>query len=76
MLADATPPAKRRGLDCSVGTALTTLPESEATALRSMLANRQAWTDRAIFEACRAEGYAVGAQTVGRHRRGECRCFL
>lgn len=67
------PPRSRQGLPCSVAELLELLPKTESAALRRMLGDR-AWTDNAIYEAVVDEGHTVGRQSVGRHRRGVCRC--
>jgi hypothetical protein len=76
-LADiATAPPKRSGYDCSVGKLLNTLQAldtGEHTALQGMLANPD-WSSDAIYAACSDEGYSVARQSIGRHRRGSCRC--
>ena len=61
---------------CSVGRLLATMPDVEPdfdlTALRQMLASKMSSTQ--IYAALTAEGYAVGREQVGNHRRGGCSC--
>jgi hypothetical protein len=56
-----------------VGDLLERLPEPEAAALLAALADRQ-WTEGELYDALADEGHTVGQQTIGRHRRGACRC--
>jgi hypothetical protein len=63
------------GTPCSVGTALSALPAQERVALQKMLDDR-AWSQAAIHQALRDERINVGQQSIGRHRRRQCRCFL
>jgi hypothetical protein len=70
-------PKSQHGLPCSVGVLLNTLEGDELDALILMLGNpeeRNGWSASAIYDALTAEGYAVGQQTITRHRRGRCRC--
>ena len=69
----AGPPTILHGDPCSVGTLLAALPKAEADALRGILADK-AWTHESIFDTLIEEGHEVGRQTIGRHRRGQCRC--
>ena len=71
------PPERRTGLPCSVGQLLNTLEGDEHEALVAMLGDqekRDGWPSEAIFDALTAEGHHVGYQTIGRHRRGRCKC--
>lgn len=76
-LADRTPPNSIHGYPCSVGALLNTLDDAELKAFKEMLGTPQqrGWSASAIWEACTAEGYTVGLQTINRHRGGKCRCF-
>lgn len=76
MLTDraSTPPSSINGSPCSVAVLLDALPQQESDALSAMLVN-PAWTNEGIWLACRDEGYHLGRQTVGRHRREQCRCW-
>ena len=65
----------RQGLPCSVAELLESLPDVEAKALRKMLAAPfRVWGHQDIEDALLAEGHKVGRGTVGKHRRGSCRC--
>ena len=57
---------------CSVGRLLATMPDDDITALRQMLASHMSASQ--IFTALTAEGYTVGRETIGNHRRGQCSC--
>ena len=67
------PDAPVHGAPCSVGELLDTLPSEEAAALQHMLDD--GWPASKVWEACNAEGLYVGRQTVGIHRRRQCRCY-
>ena len=72
-----TPPTRSTGLPCSVRVLLDTLKGTELDALVAMLGTpekRDGWSSEAIYDALTAEGYKVGRQSVGRHRRGRCKC--
>lgn len=66
------PPAPLHGLPCSIGALRASLPVDEQAALDHMLTE---WSQSQVFIALSSEGYEVGRQTIGRHRRRECRCF-
>lgn len=70
------PPSRIHGLPCSVGTLLDTLEGAELEALKTMLGTpeQRGWSQSAIFEALKDEGYEVGRQSINRHRGGTCRC--
>jgi hypothetical protein len=70
---DAGPPKVIHGTPCSVGTTLSALPAKEREALQRMLDDRN-WTGAMIYEALADEGIEVGRQSIGRHRRCDCRC--
>jgi hypothetical protein len=70
---DAGPPTIIHGTPCSIATALSALPDEEAKALRRMLED-QRWTAGNVYDALTSEGIEVGRQSIGRHRRGDCRC--
>ena len=57
---------------CSVGRLLAIMPDDDVTALRQMLASHMSGSQ--IFTALTAEGYTVGRETIGNHRRGQCSC--
>lgn len=69
-------PAPIHGYPCSVGTLLATLKGEELEALRLMLGTKErpGWSAADIYATLTAEGYAVGHQTINRHRGGKCRC--
>lgn len=73
MLNASVSPRRQTGSPCSVGSLLERLGASEATVLRDWLGSND-WSARAIFEAVTTEGHTIGLQSIGRHRRGECRC--
>lgn len=78
-LKDHAPPRLRNhGLPCSVAAILEqldTTDPAEAGYLRVMLAApMNTWPHSAIETALRQEGHPIGAGTVGKHRRGDCRC--
>lgn len=69
------PAAAKHGLPCPIAVLLTTLPDEEAAALRSMMdAPWRVWGHEAIERALFAEGHTVGTGSVGKHRRKTCRC--
>jgi len=69
----AGPPRVIRGEPCSVGALLAELPKAEAEALRGMLEDSR-WAQNAIYDMLGQEGHTVGRQSIGRHRRRQCRC--
>lgn len=71
---DIGPEPPMHGSPCSVGLLLSALPPAEATALQHMLDT--GWTARQIYDAVTGEGHMVGMQSINRHRREVCRCFL
>lgn len=68
------PPSPHHGLPCSIGVLLGALPTAEADGLRTMLDDRR-WSENSLTIALKDEGHAVGRQSIGRHRRKQCRCF-
>lgn len=65
-------PKRPTGLPCSVAVLLRNLNNEDRAALYAALDGNQSSSD--IYWALRDEGHKVGKQTIGRHRRGECRC--
>ena len=64
-----------QGLPCSVGTLLATLPKKDVAELLRLLETPWRLVPHAALErAIRAEGHLVGGGSVGKHRRGDCRC--
>ena len=61
-----------RGPQCSLCELPGQLPKDEAAALLEALAD-PSMTHAAISRALRGEGYPIHANTVSRHRKGECR---
>ena len=57
---------------CSVGRLLATMPDDDITALRQMLASKMSAAQ--IYTALTAEGYTVGREMIGNHRRAQCSC--
>ncbi len=80
----STPPEPTQsGKECSVGYLLATLPADEAESLQYVLDHpKEGWTAfkihyRVSFNSDGTpSGLYVAKQTVGRHRRGDCRCYL
>lgn len=78
------PPAGRRGLPCSIGTVLDggvpsgstgePLAEGERQRLAGMLADDSVYGSQIAELLRERRGLNVGVQSVGRHRRGLCRC--
>ena len=58
---------------CTVFAIRQQLSDDDDATLRTMLDN-QTITSVRISQALRLIGYRISATTVGRHRRGECRC--
>lgn len=68
------PPPDAKGRPCSVGVLLATLAPDERAALDAMLAPGSGWSHAQVARALDEEGHRVGYQTIGTHRRGQCRC--
>lgn len=68
------PRAVVHGLPCSIGALLATLEGDERAALHAMLYDL-GWNAGQVYDALRDEGYAVGRQSINRHRGEKCRCF-
>lgn len=66
----------RKGSACSVGTALTRVPDpDDQDDLRAAMADRDGCTGQAIAdELQRLVGVKISEQTINRHRRRQCRC--
>ena len=64
-------PTVSKGPACTVCQLLNELSDTEATALRNLLAD-PLWRYSALSEALKAEGYNVAAFTLARHARGQC----
>lgn len=72
-----TPPQlKGPGSPCPIDVLLTEkLDPNEAKGLQTMLDSPwRIWPHREIERALEEEGHAVGIGSVGKHRRGTCRC--
>jgi hypothetical protein len=67
-------PTRMTGKPCSVGALLDRLDGDELEALEAML-YKLGWSQRRIYDACTAEGYVIGEQSINRHRSQGCRCF-
>lgn len=67
-----TPTRRQPGTPCSVAELLAKLNNDDRAALHAALDSRQSSSE--IYWALRDEGHTVGKQTIGRHRRGDCRC--
>lgn len=61
-----------QGPPCSVATVLDQLDAEDRAALLAALDNGTPLT--AIARALNAVGYRITAHTIGRHRKGDCRC--
>lgn len=57
---------------CTVSAILESLDDQRAAKLRAYLGSPV--SSSAIAASLRRAGITVGAGTIGRHRRGECRC--
>ena len=75
-LADAAQHVRKsiHGLPCSVGRLLTTLDADDVKFLADCLADDD-WTNEMIYALLTTDGKDVGRQSIGRHRRRQCRCF-
>jgi hypothetical protein len=75
-----TPPRRSiHGRPCSIGALIEVLADEpeELAALQVMLHGSETveqFEDVKTWHALRADGYDVGRQSIGRHRRGDCRC--
>lgn len=65
--------ATRRGTPCTMGVYLDGLDKTDRAALDGALTNDDV-TAAAIARAITSTGTRMAAQTVGRHRAGECAC--
>ena len=64
-----------QGMPCSVAVALRELPPEDADALQAALdAPWRIMGHAKIEDDLAAEGHPVGVGSVGKHRRGTCRC--
>lgn len=64
-----------QGMPCSVAVRLRELPPDDAAALQAALGAPWRIVGHAkIEDDLAAEGLAVGVGSVGKHRRGTCRC--
>ena len=62
----------RKGGSCHTCALLRELPPAESKALADALADPR-FSNSGLSKILRDEGYSIGASTVGRHRRGECK---
>lgn len=66
------------GLPCSMADALEAInaadPELHSDLTQWLAGEGPRWSDAEVHRALQSLGYRVGKQTVGRHRRGNCRC--
>jgi hypothetical protein len=60
--------------ECSLAKVFRVLNDEDADGLRIMLAVDSGWTHADISTQMRNEGHRVAPETIGRHRRGVCRC--
>ena len=63
----------RRG-SCAVATILAALDDDDRAALDDALAAVPGPTARSVADSLAAEGWAISAETVSKHRRGGCAC--
>lgn len=63
-----------QGLHCSVAILLRTLTGADLEDLQAALADDQV-SHAALERGIKAEGWFVGTGSIGKHRRGDCRCF-
>lgn len=68
----------RTGLPCSMADTLAIIaandPELHDDLSHWLAGEGPRWSDTEVHRALQDLGYRVGRQTVGRHRRGDCRC--
>lgn len=62
-----------QGLECSVSILLRNLRGNELAEFEDALADSTI-SHTLLERALRAEGHYVGTGTIGKHRRGDCRC--
>lgn len=62
----------RKGGSCRVCVLLRTLPKAESAALSDALGDAR-FSNSGLARILTDEGFSVGASTVSRHRRGECK---
>jgi hypothetical protein len=72
-LADRDPRARPNGRPCSVGTLLGELSDDDRATLEDWLADTR-YSESGIWAELKAEGHLIGRQSIGRHRREQCRC--
>lgn len=66
-------PEVHHNAGCGVGLLLQKLPDEDVTVLRDALDNPDIGHST-IARALQAEGHQSAKGTVGKHRRGECKC--
>jgi hypothetical protein len=66
-------PETKKGPACWAEQLQRDLPAEDWQALLTALAD-PSWSTSAITDALRAEGYRIGAHSVGRHRHRKCAC--
>lgn len=64
---------RRQGMPCSVATLLASLDDNDRAVLESVLADLSIG-HATIERTLAAKNMKVGTGTVGKHRRGDCRC--
>ena len=67
------PEAQHRHRKCGVGVLLDTLNTDDSTALAEALANPDL-TGSSIAHVLKNGGHRISANTLNRHRRGDCTC--
>lgn len=71
-LSDARP-AAHHNAGCQISDILAAADDDDAAALQAALDDPQ-WRHSDLTRVLQAEGFNVSGHTVGRHRRGECKC--
>ena len=70
MLEDLTPPPKIA--PCMIRTVMRNLDESDQTILRNALADRDAWSNRALAKALTDKGLPIGGRLIRGRRNKPC----
>lgn len=75
-LSDAPVSARIHGMPCSIETVLASLDDESRADLEAWFRGERPdlGSDDTMWARLQSLGCRVGRQTIGRHRRGECRC--